>query len=184
MELLKLLGYPLGTIVMYWGFLFIVTAPWVILILLIALGNAVCNAITGKTEEPMWITAWMDQLVQWLDRLQLERFAWVLGVCIQVWYAGYAAHTVPTLTRQGTQLAAIATHGIAILGLVVAMIMFYLIYTYVVEVKLPWWQYGLVSSSSLLAYGMLLQLPQVAGHLSSSWERVFAVLVMVFLDSM
>lgn len=51
MVLFKLLGYAVGSIVMYWGLLLLFVAPWVLALLLVVLLNAVWNQITGKTDE-------------------------------------------------------------------------------------------------------------------------------------
>jgi len=72
MVLLKLLGYAIGSVVMYWGLLLLLIAPWVLTLLLVVLLNAIWNQITGKSDEWNWVLQWTESVVQVIHQLKFE----------------------------------------------------------------------------------------------------------------
>ncbi|MGI0484728.1 hypothetical protein ACN4EK_04765 [Pantanalinema rosaneae CENA516] len=182
MVLLKLLGYAIGSIVMYWGLLFVLVAPWVSAVLLVVLINAAWNRITGKTDEWTWFLDWTESIVQMVHRLKAEWIGWIPGILIQTWYAGYAANLVQTSALEQPTTDAIVLQIMGVIGVIAAAVTFYWLYRLVVEVKLSQWIHLLVGSISLVAYFGLLQHPQVAEGLSESWQHIFAVLLSAMMS--
>lgn len=180
--LLKLLGYGIGTVVMYWGVLFVLLVTWLFGVLGVMLGNAVWNRITGRAEEWKWFLNGTEAVIQRVQRLQFEWVGWIPGILIQVWYAGYTAHLVHTSISETSGQGAIVFEGIGILGMLAAAVLFYGLYRFVVEVKLDPWIYLLVGSLALISYLILLQYPLVAERLSESWQQVFTALLSVLLS--
>jgi|GEM_PF-2280118 hypothetical protein len=180
--LLKLLGYAIGSVVMYWGFLLLLVAPWLFMLLLVVLSNAVWNNITGQTEEWKWFLKGTEAVIQRIQRLEFEWVGWIPGILIQIWYAGYAAHLVLTSISETSGEGAIVLEGMGIMGMLIAAALFYGLYRFVVEVKLNPWIYLLVGGLALSSYLMLLQYPQVAEVLSGSWQQVFAALFSALLS--
>ena len=180
--LLKLLGYAIGSVVMYWGVLFVLLVPWLFGLLGVILSNAVWNQITGKAEEWKWFLHWTEAVIQTVQRLEFEWVGWIPGILIQIWYAGYAAHLVYTSIAETSGQGAIVFQGLGVMGMVTAALLFYGLYRFVVEVKLNRWLYLLVGSIALVAYGILLQSPQVAEALSESWQQVFAALLSTMIS--
>ncbi|HIK14182.1 MAG TPA: hypothetical protein IGS53_02600 [Leptolyngbyaceae cyanobacterium M33_DOE_097] len=175
--LLKLLGYAIGSVVMYWGLLLLLVAPWALALLLVVLLNAGWNQITGKTDEWQWFLSWTESVMQVVHRLKFEWLGWIPGILIQIWYAGYAAHLVNTSALEKPSIDAIALQFMGVMGIVTAAAIFYWLYRLVVEVKLARWIYILVSGISLIAYFVFLQQPQVAKVLGESWQQIFAALL-------
>jgi hypothetical protein len=184
MVILKLLGYALGSVVMYWGIVLFFVAAWLLGVILVMLVNQVWNKITGKYDEWKWFLDWFDAVGKLIHRFRIEWMGWIPGILIQIWYAGYAADLVHTSTLEASTGYAIAVNVAGVLGMGVAAAIFYVIYSYFVEVDLGHWVYGLVGGISLAAYIFLLQQPQTAGLLSTSWERVFAALFAGFIESL
>lgn len=177
MIILKLLGYAVGSVLMYWGILLLLLSPWLLSVLLIMLVNYGWNKITGTNEEWKWFVNWSGTVIEAINRWEFKRIGWIPGILIQVWYAGYAAHQVQLSTSGLSATHAIAIHGVGICGMVLAAVVFYWLYMHVVEVKLETWMYVLVGVVSLGAYGVLLQQPHIATLLSDSWQRVFTALL-------
>jgi hypothetical protein len=175
MALIKLLGYALGSVVMYWGVLLILVAPWALMLLVVVLANAMWNHITGKTEEWKWFLTWTEAMVQAIHRLRFEWMGWIPGLVIQIWYAGYAAHWVQTSALE--QPAPIMLQMVGGLGVIAAAATFYGLYRLVIEVHLRRWMHGLVGGLSLVAYGFLLHNPPLAQVLSERWQQVFIALL-------
>ena len=182
MVLLKLLGYAVGSVVMYWGLLFVLVAPWVSAVLLVVLINGAWNYITGKTDEWTWFINWTESVVQTVHRFQFEWIGWIPGILIQTWYAGYAANLVHTSALGKTATDAIILQLIGGIGIIAAAVIFYWLYRLVVEVKLSQWIYILVGSISLVAYFVFLQHPQVAQGLSESWQHIFVALLSAMMS--
>jgi hypothetical protein len=182
MVLLKLLGYAIGSVVMYWGLLFILVAPWVSILLLVVLINAAWNHITGKTDEWQWPLKWTESVAQIIHRLQVEWIGWIPGILIQIWYAGYAANLVHTSALDKPIMDAIALQSMGVIGIIAAAVTFYWLYRLVVDVKLGKWIYLLVGSISLAAYFGFLQQPHVAQGLGESWQQIFAALLSAMLS--
>ncbi len=177
MVLLKLLGYAVCSVVMYWGLVLLLVAPWMLALLLVVLINAVWNQITGKTDEWKWFLNWTEFAVQAVHRLKFEWVGWIPGILIQIWYAGYAANLVHTSALGKTTTDAIALQLIGVIGIIAAAVIFYWLYRLVVEVRLGKWIYILVGGISLVAYFVFLQQPQVAVVLSESWQQSFVALL-------
>lgn len=182
MVLLKLLGYAIGSVVMYWGLLFVLVAPWVSTLVVIVLINAACNHITGKTDEWQWPLKWTEFVAQAIHRLQFEWIGWIPGILIQIWYAGYAANLVHTSALDQPIIDAIVLQIMGVIGIIVAAVTFYWLYRLVVEVKLGQWIYLLVGSIALVAYFVLLQQSQVAKGLGESWQHIFAALLSAMMS--
>jgi hypothetical protein len=182
MVLLKLLGYAVGSVVMYWGFLFILVVPWMSAVLLVALINGAWNRITGKTDEWRWFINWTESVAQTVNRFQLEWIGWAPSILIQTWYAGYAANLVHTSASGKTAADAIILQLMGGIGIITAAVIFYWLYRLVVEVKLSQWIYILVGGISLVAYCVFLQQPQVAQGLSESWQHIFAALLSAMMS--
>ncbi len=174
MVFLKLLGYAIGSVLMYWGIVLVLLGPVMVVVLLIVLVNQVWNKITGKDEEWKWFLDWFDAFMQMINRCKFEWLGWLPGILIQGWYAGYAANLVQSSISDASLAYAIAIHGMGVIGMGVAVGVFYGLYNQVVEVKMNQWIYVLVGTISFSAYGVLLQQPETAALLSESWERVFA----------
>lgn len=175
MVFFKLLGYAIGSVVMYWGVLFLVVASWMCLLLLVMLANSVWNRITGQTEEWQWFLHWTESISQSIHRLKMEWVVGMPGVFIQIWYAGYAAHWVQTSALETP--APIMLQMVGGLGVISAAATFYGLYRLVVEVRLGRWMYGLVGGLSLVAYVFLLHNPPLAQVLSERWQQVFVALL-------
>lgn len=182
MVLLKLLGYAIGSVVMYWGLLFVLVAPWVSAVLLTVLINEAWNYFTGKTDEWKWLINWTESMAQTVHRLQFEWIGWVPGILIQTWYAGYAANLVHTSSLGKTATHAIILQLMGGFGIIAAAVIFYWLYRLVVEVKLSQWIYILVGGISFVAYFVFLQQPQVAQVLSESWQNIFAALLSAMMS--
>jgi hypothetical protein len=114
--LLKLLGYAVGSVVMYWGLLLLLVAPWMLALLLVLLLNAVWNQITRRTGEWKWFLHWTEFAVQAVHRLKFKWVGWIPGILIQVWYAGYAANLVHTSALGKTTTDAILLQLMGCLG--------------------------------------------------------------------
>lgn len=112
-----------------------------------------------------------------VHQLRFEWIGWIPGILIQIWYAGYAAHLVTTSALEKATIDTIALQFIGGTSIIVAAVMFYWLYYWVVEVKLGKWIYLLVGGISLVAYCIFLQQPQVAEVLSESWQHIFAALL-------
>lgn len=177
MVLLKLLGYAIGSVVMYWGLLLLLVAPWVLTLLLVVLLNAAWNQITGKTDEWNWFLQRTESVMRAVHRLKFEWIGWIPGILIQVWYAGYAANLVHTSALEKPTIDAIALQLMGGISIITATVIFYWLYRLVVEVKLGQWIYILIGGISVAAYCLFLQQPQVAKVLSESWQQVFAALL-------
>lgn len=177
MVLLKLLGYAIGSVVMYWGLLFVLVAPWVLAVLLVVLINGAWNHITGKTDEWKWFINWTESVAQTVHRFQFEWIGWIPGILIQTWYAGYAANLVHTSALGKTTTDVLILQLMGVIGIIAAAVIFYWLYRLVVQVKLSQWIYILVGGISLIAYFVFLQHPQVAQILSESWQHIFAALL-------
>ncbi len=175
--LLKLLGYAVGSVVMYWGLLILLIAPWMLALLLVVLLNAVWNQIMHKSDEWQWFLHWTEFVVQTVHRLKFEWVGWMPGILIQIWYAGYAANLVHTSALGKTATNAILLQLMGCLGIITAAVMFYWLYNLVVEVRLGKWIYILVGGISLVAYFVFLQQPKVASVLGESWQQIFVALL-------
>lgn len=175
MALIKLLGYALGSVVMYWGILLLIVVPWLLMLLLVVLANAAWNQMTGKTEEWRWFIPWTESIGQAIHRLRFAWIAWIPGLLIQIWYAGYAAHWVHTSTLE--EPTPLLLQMIGSLGVIAAAATFYGLYRLVVEVQLGLWLYSLVSRLSVGAYVFLLHNPPIAQVLSERWQQVFTALL-------
>jgi len=177
MVLLKLLGYAVGSVVMYWGLLLLLVSPWALALLLVTLMNAGWNQITGKTDEWKWFSNWTESVLQTVHRLKFDWLGWIPGMLIQIWYAGYAANLVHTSALEKTTPDAIALQLMGSIGIITAAVIFYWLYRLYVEVRLSQWIYILVGGISLIAYFVFLQHPQVAVVLSESWQQIFVALL-------
>lgn len=175
MALIQLLGYALGSVVMYWGVLLILVAPWALMLLFVLLANGVWNQITGKAEEWKWFLRWTESMVKAIHRLRFEWIGWIPGLVIQIWYAGYAAHWVHTSAL--AQPTSISLQMVGGLGVIAATATFYGLYRLVVEVHLGRWIYSLVGGLSLVAYVFFLNHPPIAQVLSERWQQVFVALL-------
>ncbi|QHV00188.1 hypothetical protein [Synechocystis sp. CACIAM 05] len=171
--LLKLMGHALGSIVMYWGLLLLLIAPWVLALPLVVITNGVWNQITGKNEEWQWFGNWTSAIVDVINSLKFQWIGWIPGIIIQVWYAGYAANLVHNLALDKTDIHAILLQLMGSAGVVFAALVFYWLYCLVVEVSLGKWIYILVGVISLTAYFVFLQFPQVAETLGQRWQQIF-----------
>ena len=175
MALIQLLGYALGSVVMYWGLLLLMAAPWLLMLVFVALANAVWNQITGQTEEWRWLLTGTESVMKAIQRLRFAWIGWIPGLAIQIWYAGYAAHWVHTSALETP--VPIRFQLLGGLGVMTAAATFYGLYRLVVEVHLGRWVYGLVGGISLVAYGVLLHNPPMAQVLGERWQQVFAALL-------
>lgn len=171
--LLKLIGHALGSIVMYWGLLLLLIAPWVLALLLVVLTNGVWNQITGKNEEWQWFGNWTSAIVDVINSLKFQWIGWIPGIIIQVWYAGYAANLVHNSALDKTDIYVIALQLMGSAGVIFAALVFYWLYCLVVEVNLGKWIYILVGGISLTAYFVFLQFSQVAETLGQRWQQIF-----------
>lgn len=180
--LLKLLGYAVGSVVMYWGLLLLLVAPWAFSLLVVVLSNAVWNQVTGKTDEWKWFFNWTEASVQAVHRLKFEWIGWLPGILIQIWYAAYAANLVHTSASGKTPIGAIVLQLMGMIGMIAASVVFYGLYRLIVEVKLGQWIYALVSGISLAAYFVFLQHTEIAERLSASWQQTFAALLSTMLS--
>lgn len=179
--LLKLLGYAVGSVVMYWGLLLLLLAPWVVILLLVALLNAVWNRITGKTDEWKWLlrgTEFMGQVVQ---QMKVEWVGWIAGLLIQIWYAGYAAHLVHTSALDRVTIDAIALRGMGCLGIIATATIAYGLYRLMLDLRPSKWLCILVGGIAMAAYFVFLQNPPIAEGLNQGWQKIFAALLYVIL---
>lgn len=184
MVFLKLLGYAVGSVVMYWGIILLLLGPLFLVVILTLLANQAWNKITGREEEWRWFVNGFESVMQFIDRLNFQWIGWIPGILIQVWYAGYAVHLVQSSTLESSSTIAIAIHSMGVVGMVVAAATFYWLYAQVVAVKLGRWIYLLVGGVALGAYFVLLQQPQTAAVLSDSWQRVFSALLTEAIGSL
>ncbi|WP_259732457.1 hypothetical protein [Synechocystis sp. CS-94] len=179
--LLRLMGYALGSIVMYWGFLLLLVVPWVLALLLIVFTNAVWNQITGKNDEWQWFANYTDTIIGVINSLKFQWIGWIPGILIQIWYAGYAANLVHNSALDRTDIYAITLQLMGSAGVILAALAFYWLYYLIVEVNLGKWIYILVGGISLTAYFVFLQFPQVAEVLGQRWQQVFNALLWAML---
>ncbi|WP_253188052.1 hypothetical protein [Leptolyngbya sp. 'hensonii'] len=184
MVVLKLLGHALGTVVMYWGLVLLLLAPWLLVLLLVLLTNQIWNRVTGREEEWTWFFDWTEAIMQRIHQIKFEWIGWLPGMAIQTWYAGHAAHLVQTASAGVAIEMAIALNLAGVLGMVLASVISYWLYTQVVQVSLGRWVYGLVGGLSLSAYFVLLQQPEMALRLSQGWTRVFTAVLAAFIESL
>jgi len=80
--LLQLLGYAMGSIVMYWGLLLLLVSPWMLILLLVMLINRVWSSITGKHEEWQWVQNWTESILSRVHPMLWAWLAWIPGVLI------------------------------------------------------------------------------------------------------
>ncbi len=177
MVLFKLLGYGVGSVLMYWGLLLLLIGPWVVLLVLIALTNSIWNHITGRTDEWTLMLKWAESLGQLVSRFKVEWIGWIPGTLIQTWYAGYAANLVHISALENPKISIITFQFMGVLGVVIAAMIFYWLYHLVVDFKLNKSIYVAVGGISLMAYLIFLQQPQVAEVLAQSWQQTFASLL-------
>ncbi|MDX2211681.1 MAG: hypothetical protein SFY66_00200 [Oculatellaceae cyanobacterium bins.114] len=183
MVFLKLLGCALGSVVMYWGVALLCFTPWLLAFALVVVSNQIWNKMTGRTEEWKWILGCFDGMGQMIQVFKIEWVGCLPALLIQIWYAGYAAHLVHSSTLEASTEYAIAVHMTGVLGMVIAIAVFYWLYTQAFELKLRLWIYGLVAGTALSAYCVFLQQPQTAVWLSEGWTRVFIVMLGQLLES-
>jgi hypothetical protein len=174
MVVVKLLGYALASVLMYWGLLLLLLGPVMVVVVVTVLANQAWNRVTGRQDEWTWLADGLDRLSQAQHRFKFEWVGWLPGIVIQIWYAGCAADLVLSSTVEASSLYAIAIHGMGVAGVAIAAAVFYWLYSQVVEVKLGPVVYPMVGAVALGAYFVLLQQPQTAAFLSNSWQQVFA----------
>ena len=178
---LKLLGYGVGSVVMYWGLLLLVLAFWLLALLLHTLANTAWNRITGKTDQWQGFLNWTESLSTLTQHPRFSWIGWTPGILILIWYAGYAANLVHTAPPDRLEITAIVLQAMGLLGILIATLVFYGIYHFIVETKLPQWAYIPVVSIAMTAYFFFLNNPTLATALGESWQRAFVTFLSALL---
>lgn len=177
MVFLKLFGHALGSVVMYWGLALFCIAFWFLGLLLAFLFDQAWRKLTGKPLR--W--AGFDSVGKLIPQLKFTWIGWLPGVFIQVWYAGYAADLVQSSTRETGVIYTMIVKSVGVLSIFVAVVVFYWLYRWIVEVKLNLWLYFLMGGTSLSAYFMFQNQAETATWLSASWQRVVVALLSEFI---